>query len=127
MRRQRKQLAVGRDKTAMRKREQDAARGGAWQLRGAGDVAERHRAAGCTERLQQAQAAVETLDEIGGTLLAVLAFQLWHLEPFKKQACPYIQTCHNSPVSSIGEHYPRRSHRHDEPGSERPDHPHWPH
>ena len=31
------------------------------------------------EHLQQPQAAVEALDEIGGALLAVFAFQFWHL------------------------------------------------
>jgi len=70
--------ALKRDKAAMREREEDAPCSGARQLGGASEVAERHRAAGRAEHLQQAQAAVETLDEIGGTLLAVPALQLWH-------------------------------------------------
>src|SRR4051812_10205923 len=78
MRRQREQLAVGRDVAAMRQREENASRGRARQLSGARDVAQGHRARGLAEHLQQPQTAVEALDEIGGALLAVLAFQLWH-------------------------------------------------
>ena len=74
MRRQREQLAVAGDKAAALQREQDAARGGARQVGGARDVAQRHRARSIAERLQQAQAAVEALDEIGGALLAASRF-----------------------------------------------------
>ncbi len=79
MRRQREQLAVGRNKAAALEREEDAARGGTRQLRGAREITQCHRTAGGAEFLQQPQAAVETLDEVGGTLLAVTALQLWHV------------------------------------------------
>ena len=78
MRRQGKQLAVACDKAAALQREQDAPRGRPRQLGGPRDVAQRHRAGRFAERLQQAQAAVETLDEIGGALLAAFTLQLRH-------------------------------------------------
>ena len=42
------------------------------------DVAQRHWARRFAEGLQQAQAAVEAFDKIGGALLAALTLQLWH-------------------------------------------------
>ena len=78
MRRHRKQFAVTGDKAAALQREQDAACGGARQVGGAGDVAERHRTGHVAERLQEAQAAIEALDKIGSAFLAAFAFQLWH-------------------------------------------------
>jgi len=79
MRRQREQLAVACDKAAALQREQDAPRGGARQLRGARDVAQRHRAGRFAEGLQQTKPAVETFDEIGGAFFAALSRQLRHL------------------------------------------------
>src|SRR5260370_23886047 len=73
------QLAVGGDKAGAFEGEEDASRGRARQLRGAREVAQCHRAAGAAEFLQQAQTAVETLDEVGGTLVAIAALQLWHV------------------------------------------------
>ena len=66
--RQREQLAVAGDEAAALEGEENAARGGARQIGGAREIAQRHRAVGGAELLQQAQAAVEALDEIGGAL-----------------------------------------------------------
>jgi hypothetical protein len=74
-----KELAVGCDEAGALQSEQDAARRGARQLGGTGEIAQRHRAARGAEFLQQTQTAVEALDEIGVALLNVAAFQLRHL------------------------------------------------
>ena len=129
VRRQREQLAVGRDEAAALEREENAARGGARQVGGAREVAQRHRAAG--GRRTSAAAAgrgrgsrrnrwraprrprVSALACCGPMALAG-----------QRLCLPSHKTCHNSPIRSIGEHNSaERSRRHDEPGSERPDHP----
>ena len=78
MRGQREQLAVGGDKTAMRQGEQDAARGGARQIGGTREVAQRRRTGDGAEHLQQAKPAIQRLDEVGGALVLVGPLQLGH-------------------------------------------------
>jgi hypothetical protein len=85
---------------------QDTAGGGARQLGGAGEIAQRHRTAGGAKHLKQPQAAIEAFDEVGGALLAAL--ELWHwlappAAPIKDWTCRRPNPCHNSPISSIGE------------------------
>src|SRR4051812_13331270 len=127
--RQREQLAIAADEAAALEREQHAPRGGAWKLCGTAEIAQRHRPCCGAEALQQAQPAIEALDEIRRAIVALASLQLGHSVGsfLQNNACCQIKACHNSPIRSIGEQTPlhKGCTRHDEPGAERPDHPHW--
>src|SRR5260370_3929533 len=90
MRSECEELAVGRDKAGAFEGEEDASRGRGGKLLGAREVAQCHRAAGAAEFLQQAQTAIETLDEVGGTLVVIAALQLWHLALHGARAGPRL-------------------------------------
>src|SRR3954447_23177820 len=97
-------------------------------LSGTGEIAQRHRAGRDAEALQQAQPAIEALDEIRRAFVALASLQLGHgVGSFvQNSACCRVKACHSSPIRSIGEQTPfhKGCTRHDEPGAERPDHPH---
>ncbi|MHC2160250.1 hypothetical protein ACVL5V_002671 [Bradyrhizobium ottawaense] len=108
MRCQREQLAIAADKTAALEREQHTSGGGARQVRGAGEIAQRHRAGRRAEALQQAQAAIERFDEIRRALVGLAPLQFGHGDGtiLQNSACCCSKACHNSPIRSIGEQTP---------------------
>src|ERR1700760_835617 len=131
----------------MLQREQDAPGGGPRQFCDLGDFAQAHRRGALTEDLQQSQAAIEAFDKVGGTDLAVLAFQLRHglahlgmdnvslAVPMARATilnkCSIDEQANWKCFPSQARYNSQRPRtqevtRHDEPGTERPDHPHRP-